>query len=218
LTLEFIATGAGELRFQEASASNGGGVYIDNYSLIELVPEVTNTDIEVVKEGQIRVPRFTSDSSKIDCGNYNDLTGDITYIAWCKRNSNGRSVLQARYLDNGKLIIRATSANDLAVTSDGTTPYSVSIEDVPKREWFLLTITRKADGTVAIYYDGKEINTDTSSTGTPVAGTSNIFVGSEDNGNRGYDGCIAETIVIDGLLTVEEISQYYSSTKHIYNK
>jgi hypothetical protein len=88
----FISTGA-TFRMQADADFIGSVEYI---IVQEIIPEVTNTDIEVVKDGQVRVPRFNGDTSKIDCGSYNDLTGDITVLAWIKYTEDDDEILAYR--------------------------------------------------------------------------------------------------------------------------
>ena len=190
---------------------------IYDFYIQEVIPEVELTDVDVVKEGSVRVPRFNGDTSKIDCGDYNDLTGDITFLGWFDIKNLGRSILQGRFFDNGRLIIRGTTPDDTAVTSNAS-DYSITTTAVPFNEWLHLAVTRKADGTVAIYYNGEEVGTVSSDSGTPVAGSTNMIIGNQNAGSRGLNDLMGEVIVLEGLLTPEEISRYYTSTKHLYNK
>ena len=73
-----------------------------------------------------------------------------------------------------------------------------------------------SDGDCELYLNG-EWDTGGDS-GTPAAGTENILVGDRGAGTTNFDGDIPEVIVLSGLLTAEEISQYYTATKHLYGK
>jgi hypothetical protein len=198
-----------------AGAGTGDTVTIGFISLRLVVPEVTNTDVEVVKEGSIRVPRFDGSTSEVDCGDYNDLTGDITVLAWVRLHSKGAS---GRILDNGKLVIRQTAnpINYYAFSSDNTTWATNSVMDIQFGDWNFVAWTRKADGKTAIYWNA-DIIASSADSGTPTAGTTNILIGNSAVGNL-HDGELPETIVLSGLLTAAEISQYYTATKHLYGK
>jgi hypothetical protein len=182
-----------------------------------LIPEVINTDIEVVKEGQIRTPRFDGLISKISVGEYNDLTGDITIISWVNAKSSGENTT-GTILDNAKLRIHLNSAARIYVYSDGAA-YSYSELSSIKLDgtYHSVIITRSSSGVTTIYIDSVDFTVDNSS-GTPAAGTEPTTIGNRDVGNRTWDGNIPELIILDGLLTPKEISQYYTSTKNLYNK
>jgi len=203
--------------YLDGSIASGFDLELSDFSIQRVVPEVTNTDIQVVKQGEIYAPRFNADSAKIDCGDYHDLTGDITFLGWFKLKSIGRSVLQARFFDNGQLIIRGTTPDDLAITSNAS-DYSITTASLILLNWIFLAITRRADGTATIYYNGEAVGTVSSDSGTPVAGSTNMIVGNQNAGNRGLDDIIGEEIILSGLLTAAEISQYYTATKHKYQK
>lgn len=195
---------------------------IDYVLVEEIIPEVINTDIEVVKDSPGYVPRFNGSSSKIDCGDYNDLTGDITLLAWIKPFSYGASV-QGRILDNGKVIWAVynlgADINTMFFSSNGAvTPFAVDYS-VNKQEWTSGIITRTAAGIINIYINGEfnGVAADQDS-GTPEAGITNVYIGNRSAINRGFDGQIPETIVLSGLLTPKEISAYYTATKHLYQK
>lgn len=191
---------------------------ISEVGLEEIIPEVTNTDIEVVREGSQYVPRFNGNSSNIDCGDYNDLTGDITVLGWIKRSNN--SVSFQKILSNGQFVIQCRDDgvyNDrLYVINNGTGNHYTSESAVPKQEYVFFAILRKADGKLTWYING-EVDGVEFSGNAPSPGTIDIFVGSQGSSGE-WDGEIPEVKVIEGLLTPEEINQAYTSTKHLYNK
>jgi hypothetical protein len=185
-----------------------------------VIPEVTNTDIEVVKDGQIRVPRFNGDTSKIDCGNYNDLTGDITVLAWIKYTEDDDEILAYRnaIFSNAKFGFAQRDTDALAISRDGFSTSAISAYNVLKKnEWNHCCIVSRSNGITLIYANGKD-ETSSGNAGTPLSSTVNMIIGETGTGSREFEGDIAEVIVLEGLLTPEEISAYYSSTKHLYNK
>ena len=213
-------TNADPLVYVQAGPSGFVGT-IEYMYIKEVIPEVTNTDIEVVKDGQIRVPRFNGSTSKIDCGDYNDLTGDITVLAWVKTVDNK---VAYGIIGNGQMFVRyGVSTINYIITgsADTTDEYVPNLTEWRCGEYHLIAWARRKDGSSdGIYFDGKSM-TIGGTPETPVAGTENITIGggavyiaSSDNLN----GNIAEVIVLEGLLTPEEISQFYTATKHLYGK
>jgi hypothetical protein len=212
----FISTGA-TFRMQADADFIGSVEYI---IVQEIIPEVTNTDIEVVKDGAVRVPRFNGDTSKIDCGSYNDLTGDITVLAWIKYTEDDDEILAYRnaIFSNAKFGFAQRDTDALAISRDGFSTSAISAYNVLKKnEWNHCCIVSKSNGITLIYANGKD-ETSSGNAGTPLSSTVNMIIGETGTGSREFEGDIAEVIVIDGLLTPEEISAYYSSTKHLYNK
>jgi hypothetical protein len=191
-------------------------------SLKEAIPEVVNTDVEVVKDGSVRVPRFNALSSLVNCGSYNDLTGDISLLMWYNINNSGGGG-SGKLIDNGKFLIRqnANPINYWSISSDGGTTNANSgaaANYFNFNEWNLLAIVRNAAGIANVWINGFMYGPADQDSGTPVAPSGNLVIGGDVGQIKITDGEIAETIIIDGLLTPEEISQYYTATKHLYNK
>jgi len=212
-------TTTGVLRFQNISTA--ADYSITNLSVKKYIPEVTNTDIEVVKEGSIRVPRFNGSTSKIDCGGYHDLTGDITIIFWMNPYSYGGGNY-GRLLENGQLRIYIREQGGYRtvwISSDGgVNNIYAAADSYDFHHPVLFIITRTSTGVTYVYKDGElfaQIDTDT---GTPVAGSTNIILGNISTDIRSFDGLISEVILLEGLMTAAEISQYYTATKHLYGK
>jgi hypothetical protein len=222
-SVDYVATST-TFFFTEGGAGNED-ILIDHITLEEIIPEVTNTDVEVVKEGQVRVPRFNGATSKIDCGDYNDLTGDITVLAWVRPFSSGESGL-SRILGNGSFFIRFNypgTDHVIQVRSDGSTSATTDLGAWKEHLSVFVVILRKANGDTTCYINGViDAGMINESSGTPTIGFENIIVGNNENAAYTLDGDIPEVQVLSGLLTPEEISQYYSSTKHstkhLYNK
>jgi len=187
----------------------------------ETVPSVVATDVEVVKEGSIYAMRFNGSTSKIDCGDYSDLTGDLTFLAWVNVVSFGEAG-EGRILDNGpmRMSVNSFGGNPIYLLSSdsGSNSARTATDSLKKYEWQLVAFVRRSDGTTNCYLDGILSNTADQDSGTPLVGTANITVGNNFAQTRTFDGDIAEVQVISGLLTAEEISQVYSSQKHLYGK
>ena len=218
-----------ELNFTAASVSTGilglrlfgtGEIFWIDYWYIEhIIPEVVNTDIEVVKDSPGYVPRFNGLTSKVDCGDYNDLTGDITMLVWINAKSLGEGASSdwARIIDNGSLMIRLNGTYNLQFSSDGLASAATDTTEI-KENWFFIGMKRTAAGVITVYVNGAVSGTPDQVKGTPVAGASNIIVGNDTASTNTWDGFIENLQVYSGLMTDEEFSQAYTATKHLYNK
>jgi hypothetical protein len=49
--------------------------------------------------------------------------------------------------------------------------------------------------------------------GTPVAGTTNVIIGNNSGATRTFDGLIPMLQVFENVLTLEQITQIWSSTR-----
>jgi hypothetical protein len=196
--------------------------YLDDISLMEIIPEVINTNIEIVKDGHIRTPELAVSGAVIKCGDYHDLTGDITLLSWYNVYDQ-RLGTSGRVIDNGQLLLRQnanainywTFSSDAGVTNGNSGTGGGYYE---YGEFAFIAITRKVDGTCNFWINGEKQGTADQNSGTPAAGTTDIAVGAVAAGSNQISGKLPEVRVIDGLLTSEEISQYYTATKHLYGK
>jgi len=73
----------------------------------------------------------------------------------------------------------------------------------------------------ATFYIGSSTNAPIQSggadqySGTPASGTT-IFIGSNNDNNVVFDGKIPRLIIYKGLLSTEQITQFYTNTKRYY--
>jgi hypothetical protein len=186
----------------------------------ELVDEVANTDIDIFKDGDIRTILCNGSTSLVDAGDYSDLVGDITVLAWVNpfTYGEGSGFENGRVLDNGKLYIALRNTNVFRVSSDGDVTKAHSGSDSVKLyQWQSVVVTRTAAGVVNIYVDGELSGSADQATGTPVAGT-NIIIGNNNAGARTWDGKLSDIRIVRGLLTPNEISQVFTSEKANYFK
>jgi len=56
-------------------------------------------------------------------------------------------------------------------------------------------------------------NTADQNSGTPVAGTSNILIGNRADSARTFDGDIPMLTIVEGILTLEQITNFWYQTK-----
>ena len=165
---------------------------------------LTPTDVSIKKIGNVYSPSFNGSTSKIDAGNFDPLTDDITILAWIKESDPSST----RYiLDNTKLKI-FIAATRLYVRSDGITNALTATGIIIANKYHFIAIKRTSTGLVTIDVDLSNKLSSTTS-GTPVAGT-NIIEGFAINGK------IPRLTIYTGILSAEQIAQYYSSTKQLF--
>ena len=196
-----------------------GIVDMDDIILEEVIPEVVNTDIEVVKDSPGRVPRFNGETSNVNLGDYNDLLGDISILTWIKLKIWGEGVSgRGKILDNRKLSFGVSGGSGVISFNRNDGSLDTTGAPIGLFEWFFVAVVSNASGISDIYING-ELEIADHDAGTPVVPTETLRIGDHgDGGGRAFGGQIPETIVLSGLLTAAEISQYFSSTKHLYNK
>ena len=156
--------------------------------------------------------------SKLDCGTYDTIVGNKSILIWLKSSSFGQSGL-GNIMNNGKLTVRVNTTNAVfQVSSDGTTFVSSANNAVVLGLYTFIAITRKSDGKVSFYIGNTSTAPALSSTadqasGTPVAGTTNIILGNNTAGTATFDGRIASFKIYDGILSTDELTQEWSSTR-----
>lgn len=173
---------------------------------------IANTAVTSVRQGDVNVLEFNGTSSGLDCGSYDTLVGDKTFILWVKPRSYGESN-GGRIFDNGKFQLMTTSTGYLCRSDAATEAYSSAI---PLWKKHLLVVTRTAAGVVNFYVNGVLYGTANQNSGTPVAGTSSLKIGSLST-VRFFDGTMSGIRVVNGILSTAEISQLHSSERKFYN-
>jgi hypothetical protein len=217
ITLDFVAsTTTTSVRFSGFGA--GQIINIDYWNLEELVTEIVNTNLpDIFKDGDILTSLFDGAVQRINVGSYNDLTGDISYLCWFKAYSQGE-VTNGTLFDNGKFQIRTGGGYRIYVYTDGSTlRFSAQNVITARDQYYFLAVVREASGLTTLWINDTLIM-DRLSNGDPDPGTTAMMIGNNFAGGRTWDGIIADSKALSGLLTAEEISQYYTATKHLYQK
>ena len=215
-----IKRSGGTLYIYITDSTVGGEITFDDIIIERIVPEVEQRQITYSRDGRVVSTEFNgaATGSSIGCGSYHDLTGDITVLAWIKPRgygyANGGMIV---HTDKFWLSVNGSGADGLRTQNDGVTNRYWS-NSMSLNEWTCLIMTRTAAGVTAMYKNSVLVTATTGSDGTPVAATTRITVGNNNANTRAFLGSIPEAIIVSGLLTTAEISQYYNATKHLYNK
>lgn len=182
---------------------------------------LTPTDIAIKQIGSgIYSPDFNGSTSKIDCGDFNSLIGDITAMGWVNKLNAGEDPNNARLIDNGKFILNYT-LNALMVISDGATFITTPVGSMPSNKYLFIAVTRTASGIVNLYIGDIKTAPILSGgadrdSGTPVAGTTNIFIGNRSGSDKTFNGKIPRTTIYTGIASLEQITQFFSNTKRYF--
>jgi len=157
---------------------------------------------------------FNGTTSKIDCGADTVGVGNVTAMCWCNpvgfgENNNGR------FLDNGKFIFKVNSVNaTFGIISDGVTTTAVGATNsiVLDTDVFLAG-TRTSAGVVNLYKNGVLSGSADLASGTPEAGSTNLFIGNNNAVDRTFNGTISHLRVFSKILTVDQIRWIYNKER-----
>ena len=204
------------------AVTSTGVVYFKDINIYEYIPAITNTSTSIVRSGRVWAMDFNGSTSKVDCGSYNDLTSDKTFIVWAYTRSRGEGLL-GRIISNGngalsKVTLRVPTTgtgyqytadfSNYAYSADGTLLFN---------KWTLIILTRTSTGVTNFYINGALSGTANQASGTPAAGPFNITIGNAPDQSYTFDGALSNVRVINGILTAQEIAQIYQSEKSKYN-
>jgi len=193
------------------------GDYLDT-TQTDTVPAVVNTSVVTKRDGDIYAMFFDGADSKLDCGGYDDLTGDKTAIAWIKPFSLGEAG-GGYILSNGRFLLSifGSGSEKIAFYSDGSNIATSASNSISFNEYQLVCVTRTDAGLANIYINGKLSGSANQNSGTPVAGITNIIIGNTNVQTATFDGLISNPRIINGLLTAQEAMQIFTSERGFYN-
>lgn len=158
---------------------------------------------------------FTSPTGRIDTGSEWAGTGALTLVFSHWADGWG-GVGAGSFVYNGKLVIRYLSfSRELHFSSDGgATNAVIGQASEPDGSYSFLCLTRTAAG-IANFYKGDENTpprrrgTADQSTGTPAAGTNNVFFGNREAADLGFDGAMNQILVFDRVLPLATIREIW---------
>ena len=144
-------------------------------------------------------------------------TKAVTVMGWIKSYSYGESG-EGHILDNAKLTSGlANSTVAYFIQSDGSTYVKSANNSLEFNKEQFIVFTRESDGTTNFYIGDKNnapilSGSADQDSGIPVAGTSNVIIGNISGVNKTFDGTINKLQVVEGILSLAEITQWYSET------
>lgn len=196
-------------------------------TLIDSVSKTAGTLIKgtggfkVTEKG--KAMKFDGADTKIDTGLAHadlDLTGDITIVAYINPHDWGEALsgLAGDIINNDKLIFGVWNTGDvLFLTSDASTTVSSATNSIDLNKYQFVIATRTSTGLTNFYVDNSLSGTADQSSGTPVAGTTNMAIGNNITQTRTFDGFIPRIIIYNHILTSQERDKAYEEFLHSYN-
>jgi len=179
----------------------------------------TNTDVEVVRDGEIFAHAYNGSSSSLASA-ATIPPENFTICLWVKFNSLDITANTTLITAGAtRFYLRQNSATTARVQYyDGTTNLVISLTNTISLEWFLYTVVfNTVTKTLSLYKDSVLLGQSSNlSFVNPAA--SSYYIGSYTTGTFNLNGKIGEVIINDTLWSAEQISRYYSSTKHKYYK
>ena len=178
----------------------------------------TATDVTVNKNGAL----WNGSSSKIDLGSEIIGTKDVSIMGWIKPYSfggggNGR-ILNNTSLDLVMISTLSGTDNALGITSNGGTANILSGNNsISLNKLQFVSVTRTAAGLVTFRIGDKDTAPALSGSadqdsGSPISGTTNVIIGNNAGATRAFDGLINKLSVVEGILSLAQITQVWSET------
>lgn len=187
----------------------------------KVTPVATNVLLKTIGSG-VKVMQFNGTSGNISIGN-NALTGDITVMCWINNLSLGEGG-QANIITNGSggnyFTLGLVSSISYYFRRSGVTPAYSGSNTVKFGKWVFLCVTSTATG-ITNYYIGDAktppilTGTANQAAGTPAAGTT-TYLGNNTGDSATMNGSIGEIRMDASILTLADITQFWSDTKSLY--
>lgn len=174
---------------------------------------ITNTATTIKRSGSIFSADFNGSTSKLDFGNIDALTGDITICGWVKLR---RTTNLNRLIDNRKLELFLNNGRFYFERNDATDATSAASSLVTNK-WIFLVITSTCAGVTNFYlgdYKTSPIVSGTAnqSAGTPIAGSANILVGNLSSSTYALYGLLPQLRIYKSILTLQQATQLWSNS------
>lgn len=153
---------------------------------------------------------FDGTNDYVNCGNSSvlDLT-DITISVWYKTTATGNQILVGKsYLTSYYLNV-APSANSFSLWTNGTSLGSGTITTLGNGNWHNIVGTMSGVNK-KVYYDGALAN---SGTGTSNIDSNPLYIGSSPVNAAIFNGSIANVLLYNRALSIEEVQQNFNTTK-----
>lgn len=225
-TIGSVSSGTGEFSFiSDFIADNtrffihgtsSGNIRIDSLLLYEIRPELSTTDITIKKIGANKyAAKFNGSDSKIDTGCDPIGTKAITVMGWIKPYSFGE--VAGYIFTNEKSVFLIDDNNKLRFYSNGSDYGYSDNGSILYHKWQFVSVTRKSDGTVNFYIGDKDTvpalsGSADQNSGTPQSGSTNMIIGNNNGQTRTFDGLIPKLKIVEGILDINQITQYWSET------
>ena len=165
----------------------------------------------------LKVMNFNGTTDLLDTGSDFIGTNAVTVECWVRPETAGENSA-GHIICNGKLVIALDNTNGrISVTSNGgtTTVYS-GTGAWAANTWTHLVVTWTAAGLVNIYVNGYLSGSADQDSGTPEAGSTNVFIGNRSAADRTFDGDISGCYMEDAIATPTDIRNWFYASLPYY--
>src|SRR3989344_3444645 len=134
-------------------------------------------------------------------------TSALSISAWVYRRPIAG---QGRIVSNNRTLITTNTLGRMVFKSDGSGAATTANNCAPDNQWTFITVTRDDSGTANWYCNASLSGNANQNSGTPTAGTENVFLGNRGSGAEPWNGFIDEPRVYDRILSIAEIKRLYN--------
>ena len=178
---------------------------------------LTPINVSINRIGNTWSPWFNGTTSLLNTGSEWIGTKSITCAVWFRADSFG--TVAVRIISNNKFLLYLNPASPtLYCSSDATNILNSAANTVSLGKWTFIALTRKSDGKTSLYVgtlsDAPALSGSADQNGgTPVAGSENVIIGNRVAADRGFAGYIPMVRIYEGILSLEQLTNIWSSTK-----
>lgn len=186
-----------------------------------------NTDVEVVRDGQVYAPKYNGSASNLNFGDTSFFGENFTISFWLRRGEI--STTYEAVLDKSIGDMTTTSGRGLIVFFNlATNDFRFRVVDITTGVSAVLllgfdvhgvynhyAITRQDTDFIA-YKDGIEVDTEVVPSGFDVEQATDLVIGEWQLLSRHINGLISDVRIYNGALSAEQVSEMYTSTKFKY--
>ncbi len=130
---------------------------------------------------------------------------EATVCAWVNIRDYG-GFGRARIIDNGETLLYLAQGYFI-FSNDGNTDALAAPGSVALNAWTHVCGTRDTNGTSNLYVNGNASGAPNQPGGKPAIGTTSLYIGNRQQGDRGFDGMIDDLRIYNRVLTQSEIQQ-----------
>jgi hypothetical protein len=177
---------------------------------------LTPSNVELKKIGNYYSPSFKTLGNEIDTGANMLGAKAVTICAWIKPDSVGQNA--GRIVDNTSSGFFVSTANIRNIGYYGPNSVYSATVSIDWGKWHFVSMTRTTGSIVNFYIGDLDNAPALSGTANQNAGTltdagANTIIGNRNAADRSFDGLIPFVQAYSGVLSLEDITQVWSSTR-----
>lgn len=202
--------GSGSTAYDTSGNGNHGTITGATYTTdVVMDARGVATNRLVTTPESIASMRFNGTSTLVNCGADFIGTGAFSGGGWVYAARVGEGSA-GRIFDNGGLVLRRFD-EQFQFSSDAGSTYALSASRVTLAQWYHVFVVRDASGNTQFYINGLPSGSPSSS-GTPVAATTNLIIGNNSGSGRTWNGNLYKIQFFDRELTAQEVKSIYDNS------